>query len=166
MTDIYEQSVELELPKTARTKQIVGVLLILFGAGFILLASLYSYYFFIPTGVFIIAGALVTRDFNRTVLKYTYSLNHERITFSTTNAIGKTERKLEILWKDVDEYGDFLDLIDYRDFVMCENPRDCGVKTLEFHLENGNLHRVLFTPDDYMKALLDENFYYVKGVGK
>lgn len=163
MTYSYEQSIDIELPKTARIKQIVGVLLILFGLGFVLLASLYSYYFFIPVGVFVIAGALVTWNYNKTVLKYIYSYNGERIAFSTTNVVGKTERKLEILWADVDEYGDFLDLIDPRDFVMCANPRDYGVKTIEFHLENGEIHRVLFAPDDYMKALIDENVNYDRG---
>lgn len=158
MMDNYEQNVNIDLPKSARSKQIIGVLLILFGLGFILLASLYNYFFFIPMGVFVVAGVVVTHGYNKTVLKYTYSYNYERIAFSTTNVVGRTERKLEITWNDMDSYENFIDVIDPRDFIMCENPRDYGVKALEFHLENGEMHRVLFAPDDYLNALINENY--------
>lgn len=160
MTDNYEQNVEIDLPKGARYKQFGGLLLILLSLGFIMLGVFFSYYFFIGAGILLVAGVAVTHVYNKTVLKYTYSYNNERIVFITTSVIGRTEKNISVLWEDVDEYGDFLDLVEARDFIMCANPREYGIKALTFHLENGEMHRILFAPDDYMKALIDENYKY------
>jgi E3 ubiquitin-protein ligase DOA10 len=155
MTELYVQTVENPLSKTARNKQFLGALMVIIGICSIGLAIGVSYYFFILTGVLLAIGIYLTISFNKTIKSFEYGINHVRIVFSVTTVISRTERKLEILLQDVVEYDDFLDLTIDGDFIMCSNVNENGVKALVFNVE-GKTERVLFNPDEYLNAFLKD----------
>lgn len=155
MTDLYVQNIDNPLPKGARAKQFGGVLLTLLGLGFIIVATTISYYAFIGTGVLVALGTIITVNYNRTIKSFEYGCNTQRIIFSVTTVISRTERKIEILFDDVEEYGDFDDLVCQTDYVMCPDTNSVGVKVMVFKVD-GKTQRVLFEPDDYMNAFLKE----------
>ena len=97
----------------------------------------------------------MTISFNNTVKSFEYSCNDVRLIFSTTSVISRTERKIEILLKDIVEYGVFQDIVLEKDFVMCPNANEMSVKFALFNVE-GRTERVLFLPDEYMNAFLRE----------
>lgn len=155
MTDLYTQTTENPLSKYARRKQVGGMLAIILGFCSIGLAIGVSYYFFILTGVLLIFGICLNISFNKSIKSFEYGCNDIRLIFSITTVISRTERKLEILLEDVVEYDDFQDLTVDRDFVMCPNVNENGVKALVFSV-NGKTERVLFKPDEYLNAFLKE----------
>lgn len=155
MTDLYVQNIENSLSKSARKKQIAGVLFTLLGIGLIIVATAVSYYAFIGVGVLLALGTYLTVSYNKTIKSYEYGCNTNRLIFSVTTVIARTERKIEILLDDVVEYGDFDDLTVESDYIMCPNTNEVGVKALVFNLD-GRKERVLFLPDDYMNAFLKE----------
>lgn len=155
MTDLYTQTIENPLSKTARKKQVGGALAVVIGICSIGLAIGVSYYFFILTGLLLILGCLLTVSFNKTIKSFEYGSNSMRLIFSITTVISRSERKLEIMLKDVLEYDDFQDLTVDNDFIMCPNVNENGVKALVFNVE-GKTARVLFKPDEYMNAFLKE----------
>ena len=156
MTDLYTQSIDNPLTPNARRKQVGGAFAILIGICSIGLAIGVSYYFFILTGVLIAIGACLTISFNNTVKSFEYSCNDVRLIFSTTSVISRTERKIEILLKDIVEYGVFQDIVLEKDFVMCPNANEMSVKFALFNVE-GRTERVLFLPDEYINAFLRES---------
>lgn len=155
MTDLYVQNIDNPLPKGARAKQFGGVLLTLLGFGFIIVATTVSYYAFIGTGVFVVVGTLITINYNRTIKSFEYGCNTQRLIFSVTTVISRTERKMEIMLDDVVDYGDFDDLVCQTDYVMCPDTNKVGVKAMVFNVD-GRQERVLFEPDDYLNAFLKE----------
>ena len=58
--------------------------------------------------------------------------------------------------KDIVEYGVFQDIVLEKDFLMCPNPNEIGVKFALFNVE-GRTERVLFLPDEYMNVFLRES---------
>ena len=60
MTDLYVQNIENPLSKSARKKQIAGVLFTLLGIGLIIVATAVSYYAFIGVGVLLAVGTYLT----------------------------------------------------------------------------------------------------------
>ena len=156
MTDLYTQTIENPMGKSARRKQIGGLLLTILGFCSIGLAVGISYYFFIMTGVLLVLGGYLTISFNKTIKSFEYGCNDTRLIFSVTTVISRSERKLEILLKDVAEYDDFQDIVSENDFVMCSNVNENGVKTLVFNVD-GKHARVLFAPDEYLNAILKES---------
>ena len=155
MTDLYTQTTENPLSKTARKKQMGGALAVILGVCSIGLAIGISYYFFILTGVLLLFGICLTINFNKTIKSFEYGCNDVRLIFSITTVISRTERKLEILLDDVVEYDDFQDLTTDSDFVMCPNVNENGVKALIFKIGD-KTERVLFKPDEYLNAFLKE----------
>lgn len=156
MTDLYTQTIENPMGKSARRKQIGGLLLTILGFCSIGLAVGISYYFFIMTGVLLVLGGYLTISFNKTIKSFEYGCNDTRLIFSVTTVISRSERKLEILLKDVAEYDDFQDIVSENDFVMCSNVNENGVKALVFNVD-GKHARVLFAPDEYLNAFLKES---------
>ena len=156
MTDLYTQTIENPLDKTARRKQVGSAVAFVVGICSVGLAIGVSYYFFILTGSLILLGALLTISFNKTVKSFEYGCNQSRLIFSVTTVISRTERNIEILLDDVAEYGDFQDLTIESDFIMCPNVNEDGVKAMIFKVGN-NTARVLFKPDGYLNAFLKES---------
>ena len=109
MTDLYVQNIENPLSKSARKKQIAGVLFTLLGIGLIIVATAVSYYAFIGVGILLALGTYLTVSYNKTIKSFEYGCNTSRLIFSVTTVISRTERKIEILLDDVVEYGDFDD---------------------------------------------------------
>ena len=64
MTDLYVQNIENPLSKSARKKQIAGVLFTLLGIGLIIVATAVSYYAFIGVGVLLALGTYLTVSYN------------------------------------------------------------------------------------------------------
>lgn len=155
MTDLYVQNIENPLSSGARKKQIGGILFTLLGVGFIVVAMAVSYYAFIGVGLLIVLGTCLTMSYNRTIKSFEYGCNTNRLIFSVTTVIARTERKIEILLEDVVEYGNFEDLTSANDHIMCPNTNEEGVKALVFNVE-GKTERVLFLPDGYLNAFLKE----------
>lgn len=155
MTDFYTQSIDNPLTTAARIKQVGGAVLAIIGFCSIGLAVGISYYFFILTGILLIISGYLTISFNNTIKSFEYGCNDVRLIFSTTNVISRTERKIEILLKDIVEYGIFQDVVVEKDYVMCPNTNALGVMFVVY-IVDGISERVLFHPDEYMNAFLRE----------
>lgn len=155
MTENYVQKVEIPLRKGARRDQILGIVFQLMGLGLIPVAIFFNYFVFIAVAVPIALGVWLTQRFYSTAREFEYAFTGKRLVISRTNIVGRGRRMLEIAFSDVKSFTRFYDIAIQGDFVAAEDLHSPDVKVLVFAAGDGE-YRLLFTPDDYMTALISD----------
>lgn len=155
MTENYVQKVEIPLRKGARRDQILGIVFQLMGLGLIPVAIFFDYLVFIAVAVPIALGIWLTQRFYSTAREFEYAFTGKRLVISRTNIVGRGRRMLEIAFSDVKSFTRFYDIAIQGDFVAAEDLHSPDVKALVFAAGEGE-YRLLFTPDDYMTALISD----------
>lgn len=155
MTENYVQKVEIPLRKGARRDQILGIVFQLMGLGLIPVAIFFNYFVFIAVAVPIALGVWLTQRFYSTAREFEYAFTGKRLVISRTNIVGRGRRMLEIAFSDVKSFTRFYDTAIQGDFVAAEDLHSPDVKALVFAAGDGE-YRLLFTPDDYMTALISD----------
>lgn len=155
MTENYVQKVEIPLRKGARRDQILGIVFQLMGLGLIPVAIFFNYLVFIAVAVPIALGIWLTQRFYSTAREFEYAFTGKRLVISRTNIVGRGRRMLEIAFSDVKSFTRFYDIAIQGDFVAAEDLHSPDVKALVFAAGDGE-YRLLFTPDDYMTALISD----------
>lgn len=155
MTENYVQKVEIPLRKGARRDQILGIVFQLMGLGLIPVAIFFDYLVFIAVAVPIALGIWLTQRFYSTAREFEYAFTGKRLIISRTNIVGRGRRMLEIAFSDVKSFTRFYDIAIQGDFVAAEDLHSPDVKALVFAAGDGE-YRLLFTPDDYMTALISD----------
>lgn len=155
MTENYVQKVEIPLRKGARRDQILGIVFQLMGLGLIPVAIFFDYLVFIAVAVPIALGIWLTQRFYSTAREFEYAFTGKRLVISRTNIVGRGRRMLEIAFSDVKSFTRFYDIAMQGDFVAAEDLHSPDVKALVFAAGDGE-YRLLFTPDDYMTALISD----------
>ena len=155
MTENYVQKVEIPLRKGARRDQILGIVFQLMGLGLIPVAIFFDYLVFIAVAVPIALGVWLTQRFYSTAREFEYAFTGKRLVISRTNIVGRGRRMLEIAFSDVKSFTRFYDIAIQGDFVAAEDLHSPDVKALVFAVGDGE-YRLLFTPDDYMTALISD----------
>ncbi len=155
MTENYVQKVEIPLRKGARRDQILGIVFQLMGLGLIPVAIFFDYLVFIAVAVPIALGVWLTQRFYSTAREFEYAFTGKRLIISRTNIVGRGRRMLEIAFSDVKSFTRFYDIAIQGDFVAAEDLHSPDVKALVFAAGDGE-YRLLFTPDDYMTALISD----------
>lgn len=162
MTDYYVQKVDIPLRKGARRDQILGIVFQLLGIGLIPVAIFYSYWVFVAVAIPILCGVWLTQRFYSTVKEYEYAFTGKRLVVSRTNIVGRGRRMLEIAFKDVKSFTYFYDIVINGDFVATEDLHSPEVKAIVF-TAGGSEYRLLFSPDEYLTALLGDALRRVGG---
>lgn len=155
MTENYVQKVEIPLRKGARRDQILGIVFQVMGLGLIPVAIFFDYLVFIAVAVPIALGVWLTQRFYSTAREFEYAFTGKRLVISRTNIVGRGRRMLEIAFSDVKSFTRFYDIAIQGDFVAAEDLHSPDVKALVFAAGDGE-YRLLFTPDDYMTALISD----------
>lgn len=155
MTENYVQKVEIPLRKGARRDQILGIVFQLMGLGLIPVAIFFNYFVFIAVAVPIALGVWLTQRFYSTAREFEYAFTGKRLIISRTNIVGRGRRMLEIAFSDVKSFTRFYDIAIQGDLVAAEDLHSPDVKALVFAAGDGE-YRLLFTPDDYMTALISD----------
>lgn len=155
MTENYVQKVEIPLRKGARRDQILGIVFQLMGLGLIPVAIFFNYLVFIAVAVPIALGIWLTQRFYSTAREFEYAFTGKRLVISRINIVGRGRRMLEIAFSDVKSFTRFYDIAIQGDFVAAEDLHSPNVKALVFAVGDGE-YRLLFTPDDYMTALISD----------
>lgn len=155
MTENYVQKVEIPLRKGARRDQILGIVFQLMGLGLIPVAIFFNYLVFIAVAVPIALGIWLTQRFYSTAREFEYAFTGKRLVISRINIVGRGRRMLEIAFSDVKSFTRFYDIAIQGDFVAAEDLHSPNVKALVFAAGDGE-YRLLFTPDDYMTALISD----------
>lgn len=155
MTENYVQKVEIPLRKGARRDQILGIVFQVMGLGLIPVAIFFDYLVFIAVAVPIALGVWLTQRFYSTAREFEYAFTGKRLIISRTNIVGRGRRMLEIAFSDVKSFTRFYDIAIQGDFVAAEDLHSPDVKALVFAAGDGE-YRLLFTPDDYMTALISD----------
>lgn len=183
MVDNYSQAVEIEVSHHSKRLQMTGIFLVLFSLGFVMTSIFYNWLFMIAFAVFFVAGIICIHIFNQTAKEYIYEVNPTRLIIVKKDVVNKQTVVLSLLFKDVTEFcimndlyndrkvkgedvvccNDGCDVIDYNktfDILFCNKAYDMGVYQIVFCPEDtGISQKVLFAPDEYMVALINE---YIK----
>lgn len=163
MTEQYTQTVEVRTQNSDKAKLIAGILCMMFSLVFLIVAILKNYLFFIGFGVFIVIGFALVQIFESAPSEFIYSISPKNLVISKKNNAHNTKRKACISLENVERIELFTDIVDSGDLVCCENSSEKSVYALiysdfdkDFEVEKHK--RLLFCPDEYMLALLKENF--------
>lgn len=185
MVDNYSQSVEVDVSHHAKRLQWTGMFLVLFSLGFVVTSIFYSWYFMIAFGVFFAGGIVCIHVYNQTAKEFIYEVGPTRLVIVKKDVVNKQSVMLSLLFKDVTSFGimddlfhekvegedivccnSLVDVIDYSktfDILFCNKACDMGVYQIVFLPEDTGIgQKVLFAPDEYMVALINENIKSAK----
>jgi len=185
MVDNYSQSVEIDVTHHAKRLQWTGMFLVLFSLGFVVTSIFYNWLFMIGFAVFFVAGIVFIHIYNQTAKEYIYEVSPTRLVIVKKDVVNKQTVVLSLLFKDVTSFGIMTDIyhdkvegedavsrnvqndvIDYSktfDILLCNRAYDMGVYQIVFMpTDMGISQKVLFAPDEYMVALINENIKNAK----
>lgn len=159
MVDNYTQAVEVTVGSKAKALQWSGIFFVLFSFGFIAVSAFYSWYFMFAFAVFFAVGIVNIHFYNRVAKEFFYEFSPTRFTVVKKDVVNKQTTVLSLLLKDAISFGIMTDMFDEgkgKDMLCCDKAYDRGVYQITFGLKDGTTRKVLFAPDDYMVALLNE----------
>ena len=155
MTEHYSQTVEMEvLPKT-KAMQWIGIGLVLFSMGFLMLTIFYKWYFVFAFIIILVIGIVYIHFYNVTAKEYIYEFSPKRLTIAKKDLVGRTRRLISLVFDDVESCSLLEGLGEEGDIIACKSVHDCGVYQITY-VCNNKRQRLLFAPDTYMLALLKE----------
>ena len=101
MTEQYSQTVEISVSSKTKAKQWIGIFLVLFAMGFLMLTIFYKWYFVFAFIVIFIIGVLYIHFYNITAREYIYEFSPKRLTVAKKDLVGRTRRMISLLFEDV-----------------------------------------------------------------
>ncbi len=173
MTEQYTQTVEVKTQNSDKTKLIAGIASMMLSLVFLIVAILKNHLFFIGFGVLIVLGFVLVQIFESAPSEFIYSISPKSLVVSKKNNAHNTKRKACISLEKIESIELFSDIATSGDLVCCENSSDMAVYAViyseydkDFEVEKHK--RLLFCPDEYMLALLKENFAdkFVENIGE
>ncbi len=154
MSENYSQSLEVTVSSKTKSMQWLGIICVLLGLGFVVLAAFNSLYWLIAVGGFLMIGIVYIHLFNQTAKEYIYDLSPKRLVVAKKDVVNRTTRILNVMFEDVVNFGPMSDMLDDSDILAAENAHDSGIYQLVFK-EKDKYGRLLFKPDSYMIALIE-----------
>lgn len=155
MTQQYSQTVEVKLSSKTKSLQWIGIALILFSLGFLMLAIFLAWYFAFPFVVVLAVGAVYLHFYNTSAKEYTYEFSPISLVIAKKDLMGKQRRMLVLAFEDVQDFCIMEGLADNNDVTVCGATNECGVYQI-IYKDGDSVRRLLFAPDDYMVALIKE----------
>lgn len=155
MVEQYSQTLDVEVGQKSKQKQWIGIVLVLFSLGFLMLSIFYSWWFMFGFACIFIVGCIFIYSYNKTAKEYTYEFNPTRLTIASKDVVNRQRRILTLLIKDICDFSLMSDIVNEGDIVCCDKTYDMGVWQICFMLD-GKKRRLLFAPDEYMIALIKE----------
>ena len=165
MTEQYTQTVEVPTKNADKAKLIAGIALSMLSLIFLVLGVMNNRLFFIGFGVLLVLGFVMIQLFESAPSVYIYSVSPKSLVISKKNNAHSTKRVACISLGKVIHFEEFTDVADSKDIVACEDLSLSGVYSVVFKDtlkddfgEVEKSKRLLFSPDDYMLALLKAEF--------
>lgn len=155
MVEHYSQTLDVEVARKSKQKQLIGIIFVLFSLGFLMLSIFYSWWFMFAFACIFIVGCTFIYSYNKTAKEFTYEFNPTRITIASKDVVNRQRRILTLLIADVIDFSLLSNIVDDSDIVCCNKAYDMGVWQISFMLD-GKKRRLLFAPDEYMIALINE----------
>lgn len=155
MTENYTQTVEVDLKKESRRKQITAFVLILISLALFAVAAVVNWFIVIASVIIGAAGVLYLHLFNETAKEYVYDLSATRLVVSKKDAVNRTRRILTLILEDVVFLGIMQDIPDKDDVCAVNDLGGKGVYQASYK-EGSTVRNLYFEPDDYMIALLND----------
>lgn len=156
MTDQYIQSIDVEVRKKSKSMQWAGIGCILASLGFVLLSAFYSWWFMFGFALLAGCGGILLHFYNKTVKEYSYEFSKTRLRIISKDVVNRQRVYLDLLFKDAKRFEIMTDMYNEKSDLLCaDNAFDRGVWQIVFEVDN-QTRRLLFAPDEYMVALIDE----------
>ncbi len=165
MTDRYTQTIECEISREDRRKQLISILLFLVGLALIAVAGVVNWFILIPACVFWLGGGAFLHWFNMTPKEFIYDFSHERLVIARKDAVNRAKRVLTLSFDDVISFEILTDIADKYALIAVERIGDMGVYEIVYK-EGDKVNKVCFKPDDYMIALINERLLECRKTAK
>ena len=157
MTEQYVQTVDVLTSAKTKAYFIIGLVALMASLAFLIVAVLKNYWFFVGFGALFLLGFVLVQIFESAPSQFVYGATGKRIVFSKRNNAHNAKRIVSIPYDKIIDFDRFADIVCDGDVIACENTGAEGVYALKFVDEDGSDKRVLFSPDDYLLAFLQEN---------
>lgn len=155
MTEQYSQTVEVTVSSKTKATQWIGISAVLISLGFLMMAIFLAWYYVFVMLALLAIGIVYIHFYNSAPQEFTYDFNTQRLIVVKKDLMGKQRRILCLAFEDVVSFDIMEGLAEESDIVACNAVTDPFVRQILY--KNGeNTHRLLFAPDDYMLALMNE----------
>ncbi len=156
MVEQYSQTIDVDVTKKSKLMQLAGIALVLASLGFLMVSVFFSWWFMFAFAALFALGCGFIHIYNKVAKEYTYELNRTTLTIVAKDVVNRQKRILTLYVKDIKGFSLMTGMFDSRqDILCCSNCYDMGVFEICFDFDGSN-KRLLFAPDDYMVALINE----------
>jgi hypothetical protein len=155
MISNYRQVVSLKADNKKKALQIVGIVLQVLSLAFIVVGVIYDFYFYIGFLVMLGLGVLIQVIYFSFAREYEYVLTETDLVFVKKDMRLRSKELLRLNVSQIKQIEQFTQTKDEKDLVVAEDISRPEVMKLEYE-KDGLIGAVLFAPDDYMTALLNE----------
>ncbi len=157
MTDNYSQAVDILIERGARRLQWIGIFAVLFSLGFVMISIFYNWLFMIAFALVLAIGIVCIYKYNRLAKEYIYEFSKTCLTFVKKDVVNRQSVVCRVAYTDVKAFEIMNEGYFENDNtrLYCSKAYDMGVYQLRVDVE-GKEMKILFAPDDYMIALINE----------
>lgn len=136
--------------------QLTGIALVLASLGFLMISVFFSWWFMFAFAILFALGCVLIHLYNKVAKEYTYELNRSSLCIVAKDVVNRQKRIMTLYLKDIRNFSVMTCMYDGKqDILCCNNCYDMGVWEIRFYFEGAD-KRLLFAPDDYMIALINE----------
>lgn len=156
MVEQYSQTIDVDVTKKSKLMQLAGIALVLASLGFLMVSIFFSWWFMFAFAALFTLGCIAIHLYNKVAKEFTYELNRTCLCVVAKDVVNRQKRILTLYLKDMRGFGVMSSMYDGKqDILCCNNCYNMGVYEIRFDFD-GTDKRLLFAPDDYMIALLNE----------
>ena len=151
----YKQKLSLKISKKQRVLQIVSIAVQVLSLGFIVVGVIVDFYYYIGFLLMYGLGVGLYQLYYSTTREYEYVLTDSHLVFYKNDIRLHAKLILILNLTDINSMKTFTDLVKDGELVLLDNPSRSDAKEIEY-VQNGKTSYVLFAPDEYMVALLED----------
>lgn len=152
----YTQSVKVKISTGGKIMLYAGVILQIASLALLIVGIFVNQYvLFAFIGVLGI-GVLLSQLYYAQTIEYNYHYADDRLIFTKKDVRLRAKALMTVKFDRILSYGEFTDFVQNTDKVYLADVASPDNKVLRFTLPDGSEHRIIFTPDDYLNALIRE----------
>ena len=101
-------------------------------------------------------GILLGQLYYAQNIEYNYHYAEDRLIFTKKDVRLRVKTLMTVKFDRIISYENFVDFVKNTDKVYLSDVASPENKVLRFTLPDGSEHRIIFTPDEYLNALINE----------
>ncbi len=152
----YNQIVEMVDTEKINWLHIGGIAIVLLSFTFVACAIALNVLYVIGFVLLFSIGVIIVEFFQHSTKEIEYVMNETRISFQKKMMNSKVKDIISVPFENVVSYSLFSDFANEKDLILTNCISSKSTMKMLVDQKDGTTKTIIFSPDDYLKALLDE----------